>query len=308
MSLAAINYLNCALMIISAALAFVVPFEVLVFSYAFLGPAHYLTQLSWLHDRNYFSPGKWDGVVLIAVTLISIILVAVEVVGNEAVWLPLLVSLCVILTPSWKARTVLFLASAATLLYVALGSSMSLALSILLPTVIHVFFFTAAFVLLGSLKSKSLSGYLSVVVFALCSMSFFVASEWVSANALTHYGVQGYSYFESIRVAIAGLFGIDPASTSFRALAAFIGFAYLYHYLNWFSKTSVINWHHISAQRLAGIVLLYGASVALYLYDFTIGFTALLLLSYAHVVLEFPLDFKTVAGIGRELYKRARPV
>ena len=55
---AQINYLNISLMFLSAIGAFFLPFEVFLFAYAFLGPLHYLTEISWLHDRKYFSKGK----------------------------------------------------------------------------------------------------------------------------------------------------------------------------------------------------------------------------------------------------------
>ena len=62
-----INYLNIGLMFISMIAAFVMPFEVFLFAYAFLGPLHYLTEISWLHDRKYFSTGKYDFIVLLGV-------------------------------------------------------------------------------------------------------------------------------------------------------------------------------------------------------------------------------------------------
>jgi hypothetical protein len=52
-----INYLNIGLMIVSCLLAFRFPFELFLFSYAILGPLHYLTEISWLHDRKYFTEG-----------------------------------------------------------------------------------------------------------------------------------------------------------------------------------------------------------------------------------------------------------
>ena len=64
---AQINYLNMGLMAFSAALAYFLPFETFLFAYAFLGPLHYLTEISWLHDRNYFSKGKYDFLVLLII-------------------------------------------------------------------------------------------------------------------------------------------------------------------------------------------------------------------------------------------------
>jgi len=50
-----INQLNIALMLISCVVAMFVPFQLFLFSYAFLGPAHYLTEISWLHKRHFFT-------------------------------------------------------------------------------------------------------------------------------------------------------------------------------------------------------------------------------------------------------------
>jgi hypothetical protein len=84
--------------------------------------------------------------------------------------------------------------------------------------------------------------------------------------------------------------------------ARFIAFAYTYHYLNWFSKTSVIGWHQVPRARVIVILIAWVASVALYLTDYSNGFRWLFLLSFLHVMLEFPLNHQSFIGIGRELY------
>src|SRR5438128_829474 len=53
-----VNYLNLGLMIVSCVLAYITPFELFLFAYAVLGPLHYLTEISWLHDRKYFVEAK----------------------------------------------------------------------------------------------------------------------------------------------------------------------------------------------------------------------------------------------------------
>jgi hypothetical protein len=85
------------------------------------------------------------------------------------------------------------------------------------------------------------------------------------------------------------------------AVMAFIAFAYTYHYLNWFSKTSIIRWHEIPRARAVTIVLVWLTSVALCLYDYRLGLQWLFFLSFTHVVLEFPLNHLTFVGIGREI-------
>jgi hypothetical protein len=72
-----------------------------------------------------------------------------------------------------------------------------------------------------------------------------------------------------------------------------IAFAYTYHYLNWFSKTSVIKWYAVPKKWLISIVLIWVFSVALYAYDYVTGLKALLFLSMLHVFLEFPLNFRS---------------
>jgi hypothetical protein len=76
-------------------------------------------------------------------------------------------------------------------------------------------------------------------------------------------------------------------------------FAYTYHYLNWFSKTSVIRWHEVSRVRGAGIVAGWAAGVGLYLYSYQLGFAVFYVLSVVHVMLEFPLNHQSFVNLLR---------
>jgi hypothetical protein len=40
-------------MLLASCLAIVIPFELVLLSYAVLGPAHYLTEISWLSGNNF---------------------------------------------------------------------------------------------------------------------------------------------------------------------------------------------------------------------------------------------------------------
>ena len=51
---------NIGLMVFSCIVAFILPFEVFLFSYGVLGPLHYLTEIGWLHKKGYFTTGKYD--------------------------------------------------------------------------------------------------------------------------------------------------------------------------------------------------------------------------------------------------------
>ena len=86
----------------------------------------------------------------------------------------------------------------------------------------------------------------------------------------------------------------------------FIAFAYAYHYLNWFSKTSIIKWHQVPKRRTVAMVLIWLGALVLYAYDYDSGMAALYFLSILHVMLEFPLNHLTFVGIGKELRAWAR--
>ncbi|MEY4659732.1 MAG: hypothetical protein RJB36_1498, partial [Bacteroidota bacterium] len=83
-------------------------------------------------------------------------------------------------------------------------------------------------------------------------------------------------------------------------LMRFIAFAYLYHYLNWFSKTEVIRWHQVPKLRFAAVILLWIVASVFYTYDYSLGLSLLFFLSFSHVLLEFPLNIISIVGIGKE--------
>ena len=85
----------------------------------------------------------------------------------------------------------------------------------------------------------------------------------------------------------------------------FIAFAYTYHYLNWFSKTSIIRWHEVSRVRGAGIIAVWAAGVGLYLYSYQLGFAVFYVLSVVHVMLEFPLNHQSIVNLLRALVPAA---
>lgn len=49
-----IDLLNIGLIALSLIIAIMLPFRLFLFSYAILGPLHYLTEINWLKDKNYF--------------------------------------------------------------------------------------------------------------------------------------------------------------------------------------------------------------------------------------------------------------
>src|SRR3954447_5492296 len=62
---------HLGLMLSALAAAYLVPFELLLLSYVVLGPAHYFTEISWLHDRKHFLRHRSVPMVLAAVAVIA---------------------------------------------------------------------------------------------------------------------------------------------------------------------------------------------------------------------------------------------
>src|ERR1044072_3241025 len=62
---------HLGLMLSALALTYVVPFELLLLAYVVLGPAHYATEISWLHDRKYFLPQRGIALGLAAIAIVA---------------------------------------------------------------------------------------------------------------------------------------------------------------------------------------------------------------------------------------------
>ena len=77
-------------------------------------------------------------------------------------------------------------------------------------------------------------------------------------------------------------------------------FVYLFHYLNWFAKTELLQWHKVSRPQWVVIGILYVASLACYLWSFTLGFVVATFLSMLHVLLKFPLNWHTLRFVAGE--------
>lgn len=312
-----INYINIGLMLISLVASYILPFEVFLFSYAVLGPLHYLTEISWLEKKNYFIKSKSD----IWIFVLLVVAITIGMFDRQSKINLFIASF--LFSGFVYALVILYTQKTAVkLLFVVLAFMASLIFSfnkypnfpfllfaIWLPTIIHVYFFTGSFILFGALKTKSASGIISFVVFILCAVVCFVYIPENFGIAVTEYGKKAYSYFKLLNSSLYNVIGFGNMSTADDALyyapqalaiMRFIAFAYTYHYLNWFSKTTVIKWNEVSKQRMIIILLLWVLSVLLYAFSYKIGFYALFLLSMLHVFFEFPLNHQTFIGIGKE--------
>ncbi len=327
-----IDVINIGLLLLSCVLAFVIPFELFLFVYAVLGPLHYLTEISWLHDKNYYSKSRKDVILLV---VISLALTFLFIAGQHF--------------PDWlndfmpgEERNVL----TSSLTFIAFGSALFMAfikkpviraigiiltcLSVLminnalvfftvfLPTLVHVFLFTALFMLYGALKSRSNIGLLTVALHVACPFILFYVLPGETFFGISEGGKQAYndSMFQGLNFHILSNYFDTTAfqgmtvekvlyeSNAGVAVMRFIAFAYTYHYLNWFSKTEIIRWHKVPKARFVLVIVAWVVSVVLYAIDYMLGFQWLFLLSFMHVLLEFPLNYVSVVGIFQELRLR----
>lgn len=401
-----INYINIGLMVLTAGLAYFYPFETFLLAYAYLGPLHYLTEISWLHDRNYYSKGKYDFLVLLIVGILLSYAafakdfgVSMEVYDyfvkmnlfDKLLVFALFSSILFALVENLiiKLLAILFL-----FVFVSgwlapenaqdnSSNTVIFALTSLVPTLIHVYLFTGLFMLFGSLKTRSVSGMWQMVGFIVIPFILvFMLPVNPKENNLTEFGKNAYYakgdgfFFTNISIMEHFKLAEEPKMTNKQYLSnfvndakskqnipayerkrindslkgnldkpyivemkgneyygkpipvkyalgkydkesywdtvfyssigimlmRFIAFAYLYHYLNWFSKTEIIQWHKVPKLRFASVILLWVISSVFYAYDYSLGLSLLFFLSFSHVLLEFPLNIISIVGIGKESY------
>lgn len=302
---ARLNVLNAGLMLLSCALAFSIPFQLFLFAYAVLGPLHYLTEISWLHDRGYFaSRGRlrswWLALVAVAIAVL-LLGYATDAPPKYEIGFVYFVFFTALMLHflRYTASAIALGLVTATAIALASTSRAYFLIAYLLVTVIHVFVFTAMFVLHGALRTRSMSAMASLGVMIACAVSFFVVTPGVRLPAASLRDI--YVFFAPLNTQLLQLFGYATrdvfGSRGGVAVMRFIAFSYTYHYLNWFSKTSIIKWHEVSRARAATIIVLWLGAVGVFAYDYRVGISVLYALSLLHVMLEFPLNHRTLLAM-----------
>lgn len=157
-----INYLNIGLMITSLVLAYIIPFELFLFSYAVLGPLHYLTEISWLEKKNFFVKSKKD--IWLFVVLVLLITVGLFDSQSKAnfflgsfIFSGFVYALMILYVEKIALKLVLVLFTFIFSIVFKLNTYpgfLFLFFAVWLPTIIHVFVFTGAFILFGALKKQ----------------------------------------------------------------------------------------------------------------------------------------------------------
>ncbi len=325
-----IDIINIGLVILSLIIAFKLPFKLFLFSYAILGPLHYLTEINWLDDRNYFSKAnkKWSSAFILLAALISLY-PTLRLFGIDE--LPVLQGLIKFSADNASAFILSGLLFAGAYIVLSRGSYLIFALlcaiilsvlastifpetflmiGVFVPTLVHVYLFTWLFILYGARRAKSKMGYVLAAVVLLVPFFIFLVPLDTSGYTLqgsaydTFIGTNMYIITSSIQNILGNTpsGGFDILSDFAVRSQVFIAFAYTYHYVNWFSKTSVIGWgKSLDRKKAAAIVGLWALAVGFYLYDYKLGFTALFFLSFLHVLMEFPLNMVTIRELGKGL-------
>ena len=293
-----INYYNILAMLASSCLAVIIPFELVLLSYAILGPAHYLTEISWLKGRQFFTLKRYDYLIIVAVVILSLLL---KLPYANLIFYTFGLSFILLVIKGAGSRLLAFIVLVAAGYFLLTNNLLRTVFGLYIPTLIHVYVFTGAFMLFGALKERNVSGYLALFTFLICPLLLCILFTSYH-SAPTAWAISNYGHFTSLNTTTLRSQSINIYTNKASIiLTRVIAFAYTYHYINWFSKTRIINWHRISLTRAIIIGLVWAASVALYFYNYRLGIKWLFLLSLVHVVLEFPLNHRSFIGIGREL-------
>ncbi|HKF70844.1 MAG TPA: hypothetical protein VKB68_03770 [Stellaceae bacterium] len=291
------DVVHLGLMLSALALAYVLPFELLLIAYAVLGPAHYLTEISWLHDRNYFLSAKPIALLLAAIAVAAVWIPDARQSGL-LIWIGFVGAALAIGGIGWMQRAILAAMLIAITAALASGNDFVAVSAVLLPTLIHVSVFTLVFMTLGAWRAGSRSQAALVLVYLTAIALIILVPPGPMPRSLPMAQL-GFRYFGGVAPALGQVLHVQGLAFDSRS-TGLLSFVYTYHYLNWFIKADVIGWRRIPPVRLGAIVALSAAATGLYFYDYAMGFTVLLALSLLHVVLEFPLNTVSVrqlAGI-----------
>ncbi|RMA58501.1 hypothetical protein [Ulvibacter antarcticus] len=322
-----VDLVNIGLIVVSLWIAIKLPFELFLFSYAVLGPLHYLTEINWLKEKNYFvKPNSlWITIFFIFAGLLALypvvklLDVGINVSEESTIGFISTKGKMLLLTGFLFAISLIFFKKAKHMLLSLLASffiSVSMYLyvpssvyifGLFLPTILHVYLFTLLFMIYGTTRSKSRNGvYAAVLLFLVpIAIIFLNVDETVYSVSTQTAGIMDESNMLEVNYMIAKIFGGVVEEGKFYHLSAlgikiqiFIAFAYTYHYLNWFSKTTVIGWKNsLTKKKSALILFIWISSIAIYYYDYATGLVALFFLSFLHVFLEFPLNVITIKGL-----------
>ncbi|HWW97866.1 MAG TPA: hypothetical protein VNY74_09215 [Edaphobacter sp.] len=316
---------NFLALVVSAVAASLAPLQVFIFVYAFVGPLHYLTEIAWLKKKDfYFGGGVVSERAYVAIAAVLCVAVSVDFYIHRGLT-GYAIGILMVLSLGALVKNPYILTSALVAGYVAkfFVHGLVMFVSAILPTIVHVYVFTMLFMVSGLVRERKKPGLawggwtrwinpllllgLPVVLLMARWRYPTPGSYWINAEA----------GFSSLHGYLARLLGrnlhpdasilADPAAAG---VLRFLAFIYLFHYLNWFAKTELLQWHRVSRRSWVWIAVLYSVSVGCYLRSFMVGFYLVNFLSMLHVFLEFPLNWHTgrfLATSVARLWSRPEP-
>jgi hypothetical protein len=299
---------NLAVLLFSAATAWVAPLQTFIVAYAVIGPFHYLTEIAWLRKKEFFFG---DGVVSPRVYLLTASVLCVFAsldLHFKRGWAVYAIGALIVLSLGAMVRNVPVLIGALALVFATkfFVHGYGLFVAAFVPTVVHVYFFTLIFLVSGALRGRRMSplGWLNPLLLIAIPLVMVRLSGRYGVGMPGAYWMASETSFKEIHEYISGLLGLGMHFDSGSALAPstvatfrFLAFIYLHHYLNWFAKTELLAWHKVSRRSWVAVVAIYAAMIGSYAYNFAIGFYASYFLSLLHVLLELPLNWRSGVGI-----------
>ena len=327
MSVLNIDKINLGLIIISFLLACMLPFELFLFGYAVLGPLHYLTETNWIVNKNYFVANNyWRYIVFFGAIFYSVpYIVSLPIINsalndstvqlltvqlssytNGIMLLVFINALVFLFTNKNKALWISLMLTILISIFAFTSNVYVLINGLLLPTIIHVYLFTILFMIYGLQKNINKIGMLNVFLMLLLPLLLLFLDTDIFKYQFPDVVKEAYTDngFHYLNANLAKLLGIyDDLKFFFYEkvdlrIQIFIAFAYMYHYLNWFSKTTIIGWHkQLTTKKSIAIVLIWVLILACYVYSYRLGLVVSIFLSVLHVMLEFPLNMITLKSV-----------
>lgn len=314
--------LNSIMLILSFLVSIFLPFDTFLFSYAVLGPLHYLTELHWLKSKKFFlqkQQNPFNSIFSISLIIIPIVILVASfyffgqkidaLLGIIIIGFFLIAYLLAHFSISRKVMFLLVIAIVCLLLglfYAKMG--VLVILGVFIPTLIHVYFFTGLFMINGYLKKPSILSFINFsLLFIVPFVIYFIPIESFLIDLKSpSEKIYSSTNFKNLNDWMITTFNIAEHNkrTVFIKIQIFIAFAYTYHYLNWFVKTSIIGWtKNLSLKKGILVLAIWILSIALYWNNYQLGLTVLFVLSMMHVLAEFPLNAISINTIIRKIFR-----
>lgn len=326
------DLLNSLAVVLALIVAFYLPYESFLYAYAILGPLHYLTEINWVRDKGFFVKAKRKWLILVILITIGIVLPKIyftyfltdgktsflfigfslfDQYSNGLIFLALILT-WLFIAESISVKVKAIIVVLALILAVLLNTYplYLVVIGLLIPTVVHVYIFTLLFMLSGGLKTKTSWPFVNIGVLALIPLLIaFIPFDFAGYQSSSFIKNSFLDiHFHHTNVLFSKFLGLSDGTSFYfyenleLRMQVFLSFAYIHHYLNWFVKTSIIGWHKsIDYKRGSYILIIWVSLVALFLTNYKLGFYAALSLSFLHVLLEFPINLRSIRQIGSSL-------